>query len=203
MHAAAAGADYLGVVLVAGSPRARTPEEARQLLSGIQRPIVIVVADLPVPAVVAAAETVGASVVQLHGGESPEVVREVREAGPWAVWKALRVREAGDVAGGLSRFGSVADGLLLDGWHPEKLGGTGEAFPWGVVSGIRESAPPGLHLIAAGGLEPSNVAEAIACMHPHVVDVSSGVEVRVGVKDPGLLEAFIRSVRSETGGGIG
>lgn len=202
LHAAEAGADYLGVVLVAGSPRARTPEEARQLLFGIQRPVVIVVADLPVPRLVAAAETVGASVVQLHGNEPPEVVQEIRESGPWSVWKALRVREAGDVVRGLARFGAVADGLLLDGWHPERLGGTGEPFPWGAVSGVRELAPPELRLIAAGGLRPQNVREAIARLRPHIVDVSSGVESRTGVKDPALVEAFIRSVRWETGGGI-
>ena len=88
IHAAGAGADYLGVVLVPNTPRFQTPKEARALLDGIQLPSVIVVANLELPHLMGVAELVGAAVIQLHGDEPPELVTELREAGPWDVWKA-------------------------------------------------------------------------------------------------------------------
>jgi phosphoribosylanthranilate isomerase len=195
LHAAEVGADYLGVVLVPNTPRARTPEEARALLDGVQVPSVIVVANLALSEVKGAVERVGASVIQLHGDEPPELVMKIREAGPWEVWKALRVRGRADVVEGLARFGEVADGLLLDGWHPEKAGGTGTPFPWEEVAEVLEDLPPGLLLVVAGGLGPDNVHEAVIGLRPQVVDVSSGVEERPGIKDRFRVEAFIRNVR--------
>lgn len=196
LYAAEAGADYLGVVLVPNTPRARTPEEARALLDGIPVPAVIVVADLPLAGLKEAAEGVGASVVQLHGDESPELAAEIRNAGPWEVWKALQVRERADVLNGFDRFGGVVDGLLLDAWHPTRTGGTGTPFPWEDVAGALEAAPPGLLLVVAGGLRPDNVNEAVIKLRPQVVDVSSGVEERAGIKDRIKVEAFIRTVRA-------
>ncbi len=200
LQAAGAGADYLGVVLVPNTPRAGTPEEARALLDGIQVPSVMVVADLAVSELISTAEVVGASVIQLHGGEPPELVTALREAGPWKVWKSLRVRGRADVMKGLELFGGVADGLLLDGWHPEKTGGTGTPFSWEEVAEVRDAVPPGLLLVAAGGLRPDNVREAVIRLRPHVVDVSSGVEERPGIKNRSRVEAFIQSVRAVRAG---
>lgn len=200
LQAAQAGADYLGVVLVPNTPRARTPEEARALLDGIQLPTVIVVADLAVSELRGTAQRVGASVIQLHGDEPPELAAELREAGPWKVWKALRVRGRADVMEGLDRFGGVVDGVLLDGWHPEKIGGTGTPFSWEEVAEVRDAVPPGLLLVAAGGLRPDNVHEAVVRLRPQVVDVSSGVEERPGIKNRVRVEAFIQSVRAAKAG---
>ena len=200
LHAAEAGADYLGVVLVPNTPRARTPAEAKALLDGIQVPSVIVVADLALSDLRRAAEVVGASVIQLHGDETPDLVTELRQTGAWEVWKALRVRGWPDVMEGLARFGGVVDGLLLDGWHPEKTGGTGKPFPWGEVAEIRDAYPPGLVLVAAGGLRPDNVREAVIKLRPQVVDVSSGVEESPGIKNQVQVEKFILRVRAATVG---
>ncbi len=200
LHAAEAGADYLGVVLVPNTPRARTPAEAKALLDGIQVPSVIVVADLALSDLRTVAEEVGADVIQLHGDETPEMVTELRQTGAWGIWKALRVRGWSEVMDGLARFGGVVDGLLLDGWHPEKTGGTGKPFPWGEVAEVRDAYPPGLVLVAAGGLRPDNVREAVIKLRPHVVDVSSGVEERPGKKDQAQVEEFIREVRAATVG---
>jgi len=200
IHAAGAGADFLGVVLVPNTPRFQTPKEARALLDGIQLPAVIVVANLDLPDLMEAAETVGAGVIQLHGDESPELVTELREAGPWEVWKALRVRGRADVRDKLARYGEVANGVLLDGWDPDKIGGTGVAFSWEDVAGVRDAFPPGLLLAVAGGLGPENVHDAVTMLRPQLVDVSSGVEEGLGIKDPSLVEAFIRRVRAASGG---
>jgi phosphoribosylanthranilate isomerase len=87
------------------------------------------------------------------------------------------------------------DALLLDSWHPEKIGGTGRVFSWEGVAEARRGFPEGLKLVAAGGLNPANVKEAIETLLPDVVDVSSGVEVGPGLKEKGLMDAFIQNAR--------
>jgi phosphoribosylanthranilate isomerase len=203
VHAAESGADYLGVILVPSSPRFQSHAQARELLNGLAVPSVLVVADKDPAETISTAESVGASVVQLHGNESPDFVAAIRAAGPWEVWKALRVRDPGQVQEAISRFDGAVDGLLLDAWHPEKMGGTGRVFSWDAVAEIRSAFPEGLTLVAAGGLNPANVAEAVGKLRPDVVDVSSGVEEGPGLKDRGLVEAFIQNVRGAGMGGIG
>ncbi|MFC1660588.1 N-(5'-phosphoribosyl)anthranilate isomerase [Gemmatimonadota bacterium] len=199
IEAVRAGVDYLGVVLVPGSPRARTPQEARRVVSGLGVPAVLVVAGMAVERVVETAETVGASVLQLHGDETPEQAAALGREGPWSVWKAIRVKAVGDVLRGLEAYRHAVDGVLLDGWHPTRKGGAGASFSWTRVGAVRDRFPPDLLLAAAGGLTPENVGEAIRRLRPHVVDVSSGVEVAPGIKSPELLAAFVRSARSELG----
>ncbi len=197
-----AGADFLGVVLVPGTPRCLDPDDAAQVLADVTRPIVAVIADWEVGEAVSAAQVVGCDVIQLHGDETPDQVSQVRDAGPWRVWKALRIREPGDVAVGLDRFGGVAHGLLLDAWHPSHKGGTGRVFSWGGVAGADITFPSQLTRIVAGGMDSDNVGDAVALLRPHVVDVSSGVEESPGVKDRRKVEAFIRSVRMAGKGGV-
>ncbi len=198
------GADYLGVVLVPGGPRALSPEVARGVVEGVASTVaqvVAVMADLGVQEAARAGETVGAAVLQLHGEEAPGVVAELRELGPWKVWKALTIRGVEDLQEGVARFGEVADGLLLDGWHPNRRGGTGTPFSWEALEEVRDTLPPGLRLIAAGGLTPMNVAEAVRRLRPGVVDVSSGVESSPGVKDPSRVRAFLAAARGPGGRG--
>ena len=106
------------------------------------------------------------------------------------------MRTTDEVLVALEAFAGVADGLLLDGWHPEHAGGSGVRFPWDLVEPVRYRFPEGLTFVAAGGLRPSNVAEAVERLDPDVVDVSSGVEISPGVKDAGRIHAFIRNARA-------
>ncbi len=195
------GADFLGVVLVPGTPRALSPEEAREVVSGLGVPVVMVVADLELARIVDAAGLIGAGIIQLHGEEPPRQVAELKERGPWEVWKALRVRIGEDARRGIEAFSGVADGILLDGWHPVQKGGSGTAFSWEDVATVRGSFPEGIRLVAAGGLNPENVEEAIRRLEPHVVDVSSGVEDRAGIKSSEKVRAFIRNARRVGKGG--
>lgn len=197
LHARDAGASYLGVVLVPESPRGITAEAARAVVKEALIPVVAVLVNPSVTEASRAAEIAGASVIQLHGEEPPETVARIRTEGPWKVWKALRVRDAGDVESGLRRYGEIVDGILLDGWHPERRGGAGVPFSWEEVEEIRGRFPREILFVAAGGLEPGNVAEAVRRLRPDVVDVSSGVESRPGVKDPAAVEAFIRNATRE------
>lgn len=207
--AARAGARYLGVVLVSRSPRGVTAADARRIRGDLPASLVLVSADRPVERLSRDAEVAGADVLQLHGDEDPDTVRALREAGGWTIWKSVRVREPADVARALDRYGDLVDGLHLDGWHPERLGGTGRRFPWEKVRAPRNAVPEEMTIVAAGGLTPENVARAVEVLRPHVVDVSSGVEARAesgdapraGIKDPRRIRAFVEAARSSAGAG--
>lgn len=186
-----AGADYVGAVLTAGLRRSVAPEVAARFPGAAGRPLVGVTVDEPLPHLVELARRAGASVLQLHGGEEPALVAALREEGEWEVWKALTVRTAGQALAEVDRYAGLIDGVVLDGWHPEHAGGAGVRFPWELVESVRHRFPGEMRLIVAGGLVADNVADASARLAPDVVDVSSGVERSVGVKDPALVRAFI------------
>lgn len=191
-----AGADLLGVVLVDGSPRVLTAREARAVAGDLGVPVVAVVADLPRDEAVRAAVEAGADILQLHGEETPAYAAGLKGSGPWEVWKAIRVRDAEDVGRGLAAYRGSVDGLLLDGWHPRRKGGAGASFPWREVAAeLRGVIPEGLRLAVAGGLDPDNVGEAVRVLAPGIVDVSSGVEERPGIKSREKVAAFIQNAR--------
>lgn len=194
--AAEAGADFVGCVLVPGSKRAVTSSEARAVGEAAGLPLVLVVADLPTDELVAALKESGAAIVQLHGSESPADVARLRAMGSWGIWKGVRTPSVEVAADAMDRFGGIVDGLLLDGFDPAALGGTGVAFPWEEVAPLRERLPASVLFVAAGGLNPANAARAVSVLRPDVVDVSSGVEVAPGIKDPGLIRDFVSQVRS-------
>ncbi len=181
--AAAAGASYVGAILVPGSPRRVEVEVAAELASAVSIPLVVVTADLGPLEAAAAATAAGARGIQLHGAESPATVRALREAGDWELWKAVRVRTPDDALAAVDLFGLLVDLLLLDSWHPWKLGGTGAPFAWTSLASLREGLPERLRLGVAGGITPENVEEAVALLRPDLVDVGSGVEESPGVKD--------------------
>ncbi len=193
--AAEAGALYVGAILVPDSPREVTPERARTFHEASGLPLVVVMADLSAVEVALAAERAGASIIQLHGSEGEADLHALRGLGDWELWKALRVRSGAEVLDEARRWAGVADGLLLDGWHPDQLGGTGRTFPWEEVEAIRPEWPDGLSLIAAGGLTAGNVGEAVQRLRPQTVDVSSGVEHQPGVKSPQKIHEFIAAAQ--------
>ncbi|MGD8697766.1 MAG: phosphoribosylanthranilate isomerase [Gemmatimonadales bacterium] len=190
-----AGADYLGVVFTT-SPRQRSEGEARAIWVDAVAKRVGVFADAAEQTVLDVAGRLDLNVVQLHGAEEPICCRRVSEAGEWAVWKAVRLREERELETALERYSPVVDGLVVEGWSPRGHGGVGARFDWSWLEGARESWPEGLRLVLAGGLNPDNVAEAIGRIRPAVVDVSSGVEAAPGVKDPDAIAAFVEAVRS-------
>lgn len=194
--AADAGADYLGVVLARGYRRTRSVSEAAAIFGqGRGAARVGVFVDAPLPELLDAAGRLALDVVQLHGSESADYAAQVRAAGPWRVWKAVRPRAGAEFAAGVARYRDVVHGVLVDGWSPEAAGGTGTRFPWDAVAAEREGLRGAPRLIVAGGLTPENVTEAIARLAPDVADVSSGVERSVGEKDPMRVRAFVEAVR--------
>ncbi len=193
--AAAAGASFLGVVLAPGGPRTVAPEAARDLLAGLPARRVGVFVDASADALRGAGEAAALDILQLHGDESPELVRALREEGRWEVWKAIRPRDADEFRAGVDRYAGTVDALLLDGFSTRAHGGTGTRFPWEEVAPLRDEVPSGTLLVVAGGMRAADVDRAVALLRPDVVDVSSGVETSPGVKDGAEIEHFAAALR--------
>lgn len=194
----ATGADAAGFMFYAPSPRALTLAQARELaaeLDGVRKVGVFVDADTGwIAAAVAAA---GLDALQLQGQESPAEVVALRQRFGLPVWKAVGVQGAADVAAAVRDFAD-ADLLLFDARpsHAGALpGGNGQRFDWGL---LRESALPE-HWGLAGGLNPDNVAAAIAATGAPLVDVSSGVEQAPGCKDVAKIVKFVEAARRVSG----
>jgi phosphoribosylanthranilate isomerase len=131
--------------------------------------------------------------IQLHGKESPARVREVAQRTGRGIIKVLSVSEAADFAPAAS-YEPVVEHLMFDTKPPkdaDRPGGLGAAFDWTLLEGRRFQRP----WFLAGGLNPWNVAGAIAQARAPLVDVSSGVERGAGLKDPTLITAFLEAVR--------
>ena len=185
-----AGADAIGLVFWSRSPRAVSSERAvtiaRVLPEAVLRVGVFV--DASADEMRRVAESVGLDLLQLHGEEPPEALARL----PRPVLKAVRVGPGFSRDEAL-RYLATAAGILLDTRLPGQRGGTGVPFDWSLVKGLAERVP---FLVLAGGLDPSNVAEAIRAVRPHAVDVSSGVEASPGRKDPEKVRAFVVAARS-------
>ena len=184
------GARYIGVVF-AESPRQVADARAREVFAGVPLGIsrVGVFGDTKPEQIAARADALGLDVVQLHGDPKPRMIARVRKRWHGRVWAVQRISDT--LPDSARDLFDVSDGVVLDARTPDQLGGTGVTLPW---EDLRERVdlfrPPRAKLVLAGGLTPDNVARAIAALRPDVVDVSSGVELMVGVKDHAKMQAF-------------
>ena len=176
-----AGADMIGFHFC-DSERRVSPEEAKAIVDELLvRPkIVGVFIDETPEEVRRVADYLDLDLVQLHGSEAPGF-----DAGRPAM-KVLKVRE-GEVPG----TGDWPDPIMLDTWSADQRGGTGRTWDWEVARPLLESR----QVFIAGGLQPGNVGKVVSELKPYGVDVSSGVEARVRVKDPAKVRAFVHAVR--------
>ncbi len=194
--AVAAGARYVGFVFFAKSQRnvdmVRAAQLAGTVPAGVCKVALTVNADdATLDQLV---ERVPLDMLQLHGSESPDRVAEIRSRFGLPVMKAVGVADEGDLPA-LLDYQEVADQLLVDAKPPkdaELPGGNGLAFDWRLIAGRRWAVP----WMLAGGLAADNVAEAISLTGAHQIDVSSGVEVMPGVKDPGMIRSFVEAAFS-------
>lgn len=191
------GAAFVGTVLTE-SRRRVSPDRAKSLLALLEdTPVkgVCVFGDEPIDDVIDAARRARCDVVQLHGRDHrPADSDRLRSELDVDVWHVVRVGPEGVAA--TDRDGVTgADGVLLDTFALNTLGGTGQPFDWEAVAGDVRDLRFGRCLIVAGGLRPGNVRAAIDRLAPDVVDVSSGVESAPGIKDQGKMAAFMTAVR--------
>ena len=198
---AAAGADFMGVILSPGYFRSVEPAEALAVYEAARARRVGVFVDAPAEVVARTAWALELDVVQLGGSEAVGTVAEVGQAGDWAVWKTVHAKPGLSMAVAVLPYAVVADGILVDAWDPAQPGGTGHTFAWDGVGTEVRRAIGSASFIAAGGLTPENAGAAVAALAPDVLDVSSGVESTPGIKDPGRTRAFVEAVRRAGAGG--
>ena len=189
------GAGYLGFMFFDKSPRKVAPEAAARLAAPVQgRAKVVAVTVDPTDAEVdQIVRGLRPDLIQLHGKESPARVREIAGRSGVGVIKVAPVSEASDVAAAQA-YEPVVEHLMFETKPPkdaERPGGLGVTFDWTLLAGRRFARP----WFLAGGLDPWNVGEAVAASGAPLVDVSSGVERGLGLKDPALISAFLDAVR--------
>ncbi|MBK6756929.1 MAG: phosphoribosylanthranilate isomerase [Moraxellaceae bacterium] len=187
LDAIALGADALGFVFYAPSPRAVSAQTVQNIVA--QLPPFVSTVGLFVDATPQEVQSVLAqvplSLLQFHGDETNEYCQQFGV--PWI--KALRMEPDSDILAKIAQY-PQAQGILLDAWHPHLKGGTGQTFDW------RHWPHSNKALILAGGLTPENVTEAIHFTKPYAVDVSGGVEASKGIKEFTLLQAFMAGVNA-------
>jgi phosphoribosylanthranilate isomerase len=176
-----AGADLIGFHFCP-SPRRISPEQARDIVHELLvRPTVVgVFIDEDPTEVRNIAGFVGLDLLQLHGSEPPGF-----EAGR-PVMKVLKVKD-GEIPGA----DDWPDPIMIDSWSPDQQGGTGRTWDWELARPLITARK----VFIAGGLEPGNVGKVVSAFKPYGVDVSSGVESSVRVKDPDKVRAFVHAVR--------
>lgn len=207
-----AGADMIGFVRFARSPRHLDLEAGRTLsrqAAGRAERVLLVVdpTDAELDEAVAALEP---DLIQLHGSENPARAAAIRRRIGRPVMKAIAIGEAADLAR-LDAYRGAADRILLDAKPPAGSvlpGGNGVAFDWSLLAGLGRPAlcaslgmgapsfDGGRDLMLSGGLTSETVAEAIRVSGLNAIDVSSGVESRPGEKDETKIADFIRAARA-------
>jgi phosphoribosylanthranilate isomerase len=184
------GARYLGFIFYERSPRNVTPTEAKRLLEGVPDDVTVVAVtvDADDRKLGEIMTTLKPGLLQLHGGETPLRVSQVRARYKRPVMKAVAIAGRADIATA-KRYEEAADLLMFDA-HPPKdglPGGNGLAFDWKLIAGQRWKKP----WMLSGGLTAGNVAEAVRLTKAGIVDVSSGVEDKPGIKSPEKVANFL------------
>jgi phosphoribosylanthranilate isomerase len=196
-----AGADMLGFIFYPKSPRYITYETAALIAGAVRGAygdrsprFVGVFVDEPAARIQAMLDAAGLDLAQCHGSEPPALIRQLAPR----AFKAARPHTQQEAQIALDTYrNTVPDDpslpeLLVDAYHPQQLGGTGHRADTGLAAWLSSR----VRLLLAGGLTPDNVAAAVQEIRPWGVDVSSGVELRPGVKDPARIQAFVQAVRS-------
>ena len=195
-HAVKLGIDAIGLVFYEPSPRYITPEQAVTLANAVPAftTIAALVVNMPEQELVYLAHHVPFDIIQFHGDESAQACQLManRICKRWI--KAIRISEEDTRDSILAQIEELkqfgASGVLLDAYHPDKFGGTGERFDW---EKIPKNSP--LPIILAGGLTADNVAQAIRQTGVYGVDVSGGIESAKGKKDFDGMNNFIEQTR--------
>jgi phosphoribosylanthranilate isomerase len=202
--AAEAGADFLGFLFYARSPRYIAAEVVREIAQGLRARaqsdaafslprLVGVFVNSPTADVRHFLDFCGLDFAQLHGDEPVDDLLSLSESG----YKAIRPSSAARGLDDALLYSPLprhrGPHLLLDAWDPAAFGGTGHRSDWDLAAKIVKQVP---NLLLAGGLTPANVGQAIRHVRPWGVDVSSGVEASPGHKDTGRVREFIRQVKA-------
>jgi phosphoribosylanthranilate isomerase len=191
-----AGADMVGFVFFPPSPRHLSLETARDLGKHVKRRAtkVALTVDADDATLANIVEALAPDILQLHGSETVARLRDIKQKFALPVMKAIAVETASDLKS-LPGYAAVADRILFDARAPREAtrpGGLGAVFDWHVLEKLDLALP----FMVSGGLNAGNVADAVRLTRAGGVDISSGVEIAPGVKDPEMIRAFIRAARA-------
>lgn len=185
-HAANLGADAIGFIFVKDSPRSISLDQAEEI-SLFLPPFVTVVgvfANADAKFIETAVQRCKLDIIQLHGNEPPNFCLQL----PRRVIKTIHINSLEDIQQ-IPNYQGFASAILLDTKTPNKLGGTGQTFDWGLAIKAKEYELP---IILAGGLNTENIKKAIKLVNPYGIDMASGVESQVGKKDYNKLKEAIQ-----------
>ena len=182
-----AGADALGLVIYSKSSRYVSIEQAAEIRSAIepQTLAVALLVNANADFVKRVINEVRPDLLQFHGDESPAFCQQFS----FPFIRAIRMREGLDLNAEVAAY-NADGGFLFDAWSDDQYGGTGHQFDWSRLPQERE-----FKLILAGGLRPDNITQAVIQVQPDMVDVSGGVELSAGVKDPQKVATFIANAK--------
>jgi len=193
------GADYVGLVFFAPSPRTLAMACAVDLadMARGNAKIVALTVDGDDTLIDTIAEHLRPDIIQLHGSETPQRANEIKTRAQCRVMKAIKVATAIDVETAFTYAPPTGpcETVLFDAKAPKGAvlpGGNGLTFDWRVLEGVHKR----LNFMLSGGLTPDNVAEAVRLTRTRAVDVSSGVERAPGVKDAALIGAFLQAAKA-------
>ncbi|MBD2436264.1 phosphoribosylanthranilate isomerase [Nostoc sp. FACHB-110] len=178
---ASLGATAIGFICVPGSPRYVTASQIHAAVTELPDNIdkIGVFANAPIEQISQVVHDSGLTGVQLHGDESTDFCHQLRQQIPHVeILKALRIRNIEHLTQA-STYSQHVDTLLLDAYHPQQLGGTGQTLDWKMLEQFHPSRP----WFLAGGLTPDNILQALSQVNPGGIDLSSGVEIKPGDKD--------------------
>jgi phosphoribosylanthranilate isomerase len=195
----ACGADYLGFIFYPKSPRAITLEQFRAMQPKLPARKKVAVSVAPTADDLRAFAAAGADFFQVHFPyDTPLKTAEAwsKAVGPGKLWLAPRLPPAADVSAELL---PLAGAFLLDTFHADKFGGTGQTGDWAKFA-HHQQANPKRTWILSGGLNPDNIGEALRACGARFVDVNSGVESAPGVKDREKLKRFVARLRESRRG---
>ncbi len=180
------GADALGFIFYQKSPRFVSPVAAKSIIDSLPPFVgtVGVFVNALLSEINQILKTVPIKLIQLHGDESSDYCRKI----PLPALKVFRVKNSFDLSI-IKKY--KTSGFLLDTYHDQSYGGTGETFNWNIAKEAKKYGP----IVVSGGLSAKNVREAVEFVHPYAVDVCSGVEAEPGKKDSEKLKAFFQEVR--------
>jgi len=189
---AEAGADAIGFVVESESKRSISKEKCSRLLKSVPPFVssVIVSTSTDVDEIVELS-MLGAHAIQIHSNLPPNTIKKMRESiGGCKILRAISVDgDSNRLVREVMEVSQICDGIVLD----SEKGGSGRTHNWALSRMLKDNSHS--PVVLAGGLNPDNVATAIRVVRPYGVDVSSGVEVRKGIKDPELVRRFISEVR--------
>jgi len=192
-----AGADFIGLVFYEKSPRSLKLPFAESLITfrNKKSKIVALIVDAKDEYINEIKEKIVPDFFQLHGNETPERCREIRSKFNTPIIKGLGIRDKDHLEENTKSFENISDLMILDAPSGNLPGGNGKQFDWNIL----KSYNPKSKWMLAGGLNVNNVEHAIKTTNAPGIDVSSGVEISKGIKDPVLIKNFITKCRNING----